>query len=197
MLVEINLLPRRERVGNAYKAAAAGLVICTVLGAIAIAVQLYLVKQDLAISRQELEQTKQLQAVEQKKLTQGNTGSAVKNLITAVQLTQLLPTSSVSILNYFSSLLPKRGFVLDYTYNGATVSTKVQFDSIYEASAYLDQLYQSTWVESASTNGISAGGNAKDANANATGNAIATGYTATFEIKLNLMAIREAERKEP
>jgi type IV pilus assembly protein PilN len=195
MLVEINLLPRRERVGIAYKAAAAALVICTVLGVIAIAVQLYLVKQDLAISRQELEQTKQLQAVEQKKLTQGNTGSAVKNLITAVQLTQLLPTSSVSILNYFVSLLPKRGFVLDYTYNGATVSTTVQFDSIYEASAYLNQLYQSPWVESASTNGISAGGSAKDANAN--GTAIAPGYTATFDIKLNLMAIWEEERKQP
>jgi type IV pilus assembly protein PilN len=117
MLVEINLLPRRERVGNAYKAAAAGLIICTVLGAIAIAVQLYIVKQDLAISRQELEQTKLLQAVEEKKLAQGNAGSAVNDLITAVQSTQQLPVSSVSVLNYFTSLLPKRGFLLDYTYN--------------------------------------------------------------------------------
>jgi type IV pilus assembly protein PilN len=193
MLVEINLLPRRERVGNAYKAAAAGLVICTVLGAIAIAVQLYIVKQDLAISRQELEQTKLLQAVEEKKLAQGNAGSTVNDLITAVQSTQQLPVSSVSILNYFASLLPKRGFLLDYTYNGATVSITVQFDTIYEASAFLNQLYRSTWVEKASTAGISA----IDAVANATGKIMVPRYTATFEIKLNLLAIREDERKEP
>jgi type IV pilus assembly protein PilN len=191
-LMDINLLPRQERIGNAYKVTAVTLVICAILGAVLIAVNEYMIRQSLSTTRQELETTKKLHAVVEQKLTQGNSGSSVaKGLQAMIPLVEQIPVSAVSILNELVALLPERGFLLSYQYSEANVNMTVQFDTIYETAAFLHTLNQTEWVDSVVMPGVAAGGS--DASASAVGTV--PRHTAAFQIKLNLNAFRVMEGK--
>jgi type IV pilus assembly protein PilN len=126
----------------------------------------------------------------QQKLAQGNVGSSVATGLQVMTLmVKQIPVSAVSILNHLAALLPERGFLQDYQYSGDTVSMTVQFDTLYEASAFLNTLNRTEWVESVVMPGVAA---AEDS---ASADLAVPRHTATFQIKLNPMTIKDMEGK--
>ncbi|WP_308637375.1 hypothetical protein [Paenibacillus silvisoli] len=189
-LMEINLLPRRERVGYAFKAAATALLICAVLGPAWLGIQYYTVTHSLTRVQQELDMTKKLNAAKEKNIVQGNVGSVANGLSALIPVVEQVPVSAVGILNRLVALLPERGFVMDYQYNEEAVTMTVQFETMLETSAYLNRLNHAEWVESVVMPGVATGGEETEGTDSTP--EMPT-YSTTFQIKLNKQAIKDLE----
>ncbi|RAP74744.1 hypothetical protein [Paenibacillus montanisoli] len=188
-LMEINLLPRREKIGYAFKAAASALLICAVLGPAWLGIQYYTVTHSLERVQQELDMTKKLHAAKEKNIVQGNVGSAASGLSAMIPLVEQVPVSAVSVLNRLVALLPQRGFVLDYQYSEGAATMTVQFDTLLETSAYLNQLNRADWVEGVVIPGVAAG---SEGTVESTAQQVPK-YTTTFQIALNKQTFKDME----
>ncbi|MEH7123952.1 hypothetical protein V7122_07265 [Bacillus sp. JJ1532] len=153
MLIEINLLPKKESRNKSLVMSACVLVFILLLG-IGSAVwvgQSYKGKID-SISQQQA-QIQKLIAVEQEKVANAESLNSLEELEKAVSWAQDYPIKTVPILRKFTALLPERGFVqtINYEETGNIVLT-VQFDTSREASYYLKSMLDSEWIEDATIN---------------------------------------------
>ncbi|AZN43337.1 PilN domain-containing protein [Paenibacillus albus] len=197
-LSDINLLPRQEKASNAFKAISLALVLFAIIGSVVLGSAYFVIDHKLTLVSQELESTTKLQEALDKKLAQGNaSSSAVNGLQAAIIAVEKLPTPAVSIVNHLVALLPERGFIQSFNYSNDMVQMTVQFDTLYETSAFLDSLNSSGWVESVVMPGVSTSDESGGAaSAASSGEAKVPRHTASFEIKLNMGAITEKEGQE-
>ncbi|WP_449537134.1 PilN domain-containing protein [Ferdinandcohnia sp. Marseille-Q9671] len=150
MLVDINLLPRREYRNRA------NLLIILLIALVLIAGFLFVFLQYKKVTSLE-EQLKnrivtlqETRAAEEQKYASANNSSNVIQLEKTVEWADGYFAETVPILNHLTELLPERGFVQSFSYvdNGA-VSFQVQFDTNTQIAHYLALLNESPYIKSA------------------------------------------------
>ncbi len=141
MLVEINLLPKKEPRNIAF------LVIMSVLIAGGIAAGGFLLWKytNLQSERTQLEisinETKAGRLLKEKEAGTRQSNQGVQQLQSAIEWMEHYPISTVPILNELTSALPKRGFIQGFQYTEEQKAVLiVQFDESSEAAFYLSRL---------------------------------------------------------
>ncbi|MCM3692252.1 PilN domain-containing protein [Neobacillus niacini] len=156
MLVDINLLPQKERGKK-------GLIgIISIVSAIFLMIggyyllQIQSAKRDIANLESQIETTKKIVEAEQSNSQQNESNLSVTVLKNAVEWAKAYPIQTVPVMQYLTSLLPERGFIQSFSYTEAgTVSISVQFDSGREAAYFLDTLNESEWIDEVSLSSLS------------------------------------------
>ena len=148
MLAEINLLPKKERKSYAFPITSA-LIVLVLAGVGGFFFYTYSqTKKDVAALESDLAQTRQLIEIEKTKAE--TTVNSVTQLENMIDWGETYTVKSVPILDELISLLPQRGFFVQYDYTEQnTVQLTVRFDTSLEASSYLDELLATEWTEGA------------------------------------------------
>ncbi|MEW9053309.1 MAG: PilN domain-containing protein [Neobacillus sp.] len=157
MLVEINLLPQKERGKK-------GLILMLVSFAVLfIAVggvylwQIQQVRSDIAAVDRQIDTTKKLAEIEQNNAGNNEAQLSVTVLKNAVSWADNYPIQTVPVMQHLTALLPERGFIQTFGYTEAgTVTLSVQFDNSREAAYFLDNLNESDYIDEASLSSLTA-----------------------------------------
>lgn len=157
MLVDINLLPGRDR--ERSKALLVSIII--LLSAVLFWLALFLMANKDAEEAQRVDARAEEMRAEQQEIQ-----SRIAGTETMADRTQLEATvgwaeeyrfQTAPLLRHLVSLLPLRGFITDYTYTGPhTADLSVQFDTYEQAAHYLARLKAATMVEAATLNDVTA-----------------------------------------
>ncbi|MBS4191468.1 fimbrial protein [Bacillus sp. FJAT-49705] len=148
MLVEINLLPKKESrntalfvlVGVFFLLLLVGIFITMWVG------QSY--KAKLKTVEQQISTTQQLIEIDEKKITDAESANSQKELEKAVEWAKEYPIKTVPLLRKFTALLPERGFIQSFQYEETgNIQLLVQFDTKREASYYLKSMLDADWIE--------------------------------------------------
>ncbi len=151
MLVEINLLPKKEhKKSSMFLITIAGIFLLSISASI-ILIQGNRYEDRMASLDKQIGSVQKLNEAQQAKLTEGeNSNSAVK-LQEAVDWAEQYPPETVPLLQNVIALLPERGFIQRFEYsNTNSVVIQIQFDASRDAAFYLSLLKQSDWVEKVS-----------------------------------------------
>jgi type IV pilus assembly protein PilN len=150
MLVEINLLPEKEKRNKLL------LIILIVVSIAFIAAMIvgYLVyeskSQTVENIEKEIEFTIALREIEEQRLVAEENIEDFNELMAKVDWISSQRISLVFLLEHLVSLLPERGYFMNYQYTDqGTVSINVQFDTPREAASYLHQLNESPFITKA------------------------------------------------
>lgn len=196
MLVEINLLPQKQK-KSIFIFLIAGIVFFTFLVLFAIGYFIYDNKQQsLKNVESELELTVSLREIEEKKLTESKEVDSFSQLMTKIDWITKQKISLVFLLNHLVSLLPERGYFMNYQASDeGTVTINVQFDTPREAANYLHELNQSPYIAQASLQNLSTQEINDEENSDEPFRYLPR-YIANFNIEINRVAILRAKIKE-
>lgn len=148
MLVEINLLPKKEHKRSSMLIMAiAGILLFTITVSI-VFFQGNSYEKKMASLDKEIESIQKLNEVQQAKLAEGESGNSAVKLQDAVIWAEQYPFDTVPLLQNIIALLPERGFIQNFEYNNTdSVVIKIQLDASRDAAFYLSSLKGSDWVE--------------------------------------------------
>ncbi len=148
MLVEINLLPKKEHQKSSILIIVlAGILLLSIIASI-IFFQGSSYEDRMASLDKQILSVQKLNEVQQAKLADGDTGSSAAKLQKAVEWAKQYPLETVPLLQNIIALLPERGFIQNFEYgNTNSVVIKIQFDASRDAAFYLSSLKESDWVE--------------------------------------------------
>jgi type IV pilus assembly protein PilN len=157
MLVEINLLPQKERGKKSFVIMLVSFVAILLLIGGVYFWQIQLVKSDIAAVEGQISTTKKLAEIEQKNIGNNEAQLSITVLKSAVDWANNYPIQTVPVMQHLTGLLPERGFIQSFGYTEAgTVTLSVQFDSTREAAYFLDNLNESEWINEASLSSLNA-----------------------------------------
>ena len=155
MLVDINLLPQKERDRPASIVAAIAILL---LAAIIWAVFAFLAgghKEQAAIAASQTVQVQAEQAMLREQLEAVQGMNEEQQLKATVDWAESYQFDTLPLLSELVSKLPARGFFDSFSYTGMDVATLgVQFDTAREAAYYLAQLKTSSLLESATLDSV-------------------------------------------
>lgn len=182
MLVEINLLPKKEPKNIALLFWAGILAGASAIFLIVFFIALHQTKQDLAAVNQQIKQTEALQAAEQAAQKSNADTQDLKKLSTAVKWAGNTPVKTVPVLDKLTKLLPEYGYITDFSCGSTGANVTVQFDSPDEAVYFLKRLNDSQYfsgavLDSIKMNTETAGASSSGTSGAATGSAAGTGTT--------------------
>ncbi|HHW37592.1 MAG TPA: fimbrial protein [Bacillales bacterium] len=201
MLIEINLLPKKDRQSMSTIMIAIALLFILLIGSIYIIFHYQSAKGEVESLTSELQTTKQLRAIQEQKLTDVTSTTAVDQLKTTIDWVQKLPISTVALLQHLTALLPERGFILNITYaDSGTVTLTTQFDTNREVAYYLSELENSDVIESVQLRSLNTSGEELEkSNKNLKDKlmkVLVPRYVAVYELNLNRQALKALEKKE-
>jgi type IV pilus assembly protein PilN len=141
MLVEINLLPKKERKNIAFLAVMLILLVCMAAAGGFLAwkyTHLQSAGTQLAIS---INETKANRLLKEKEAGAAQSNQSLQQLQSAIQWMEDYPIATVPILTELTSALPKRGFIQNFQYTDERkVMLIIQFDESSQAAFYLNRL---------------------------------------------------------
>jgi type IV pilus assembly protein PilN len=148
MLVEINLLPKKEHKKSS-------MLIMTLAGILLFSVSVSIIffqgssyENEMAALDKQIASLQKLSEAQQAKLSEGENGSSAVKLQEAVKWAEQYPHETVPLLQKVIALLPERGFIQNFEYsNNNSVVIQIQFDASRDAAFYLSSLKGSDWVE--------------------------------------------------
>jgi type IV pilus assembly protein PilN len=157
MLVEINLLPKKEhKKSSVLIMVLAGILLLSISASI-ILFQGSSYEDRMASLDKQIVSIQKLNEVQQAKLADGNTGSSAVKLQKAVEWAEQYPIETVPLLQKIIAVLPERGFIQELEYGHTnSVVIKIQFDASRDAAFYLSSLKESDWVEKVTLMNIAA-----------------------------------------
>ena len=148
MLVEINLLPKKE-----HKKSSLLIMTLVVLVFFSVSISIIYfqgnsyVSQMVSIDKQ-IENVQKLNEAQQAKMAEGETGNSAVKLQEAVKWAEQYHLETVPLLQNVISQLPERGFIKNFEYsNTNSVLISIQFDASRDAAYYLSSLKRSEWVQ--------------------------------------------------
>lgn len=196
MLVEINLLPKKEPRNTPLFVLVGVLVLILIIGSgITVWIgQTYKGKIE-AIQKQHTA-TQELIAVEQEKIANAESLNSLEELKKAVDWAEDYPIKTVPLLRKFTALLPERGFIQTFSYEetGNIVIT-IQFDTSREASYYLKSMLDSEWIEDASIKLLTANELTEESDETSSlhtkNQEILPRYIAEYEVRLNRLVMKQ------
>ncbi len=157
MLVEINLLPQKEAKNKS-------LFLLAIISAAILLIGGFFVywfnrtyENKIANLEQQIATTEQLVANEQQKVMNYEASNSLTELENTVKWAEDYPLMTVPILQKLTELLPERGFLQSFTYEGiGVVKFTIQFETSRDAAYYLNALIESKWVLDAKLNQLDA-----------------------------------------
>ncbi|WP_203333124.1 fimbrial assembly protein [Planococcus beigongshangi] len=155
MLVDINLLPQKERERPAFLIAALSILL---LGIIIFAILFFLAQGETAESGSLSEQSAEL-TLQQEQLRaqlEATTGlNEEQQLKVTVDWAESYQYDTIPLLEELAGLLPERGFFDQITFGAPNTATLVvQFDATRDAAYYLAQLKSSPLLDYASLDSV-------------------------------------------
>lgn len=203
MLVEINLLPQKERRKKVFVVTLSGLLAALILISGVYIWQILSTKSDIeAIENQLTMLEKATQLAEESNNQKPASSVSVSLLKSAVEWAESYPLQTVPVMQHLTSLLPERGFIQTFGYSESGVITlTVQFDSAREAAYFLDSLNASEWLEEASMTSLTAEAEAEETETSQTSSTTSTEtaekddylprYVGEFEVKFKVETIKK------
>ncbi|MBY0099122.1 PilN domain-containing protein [Mesobacillus maritimus] len=156
MLVEINLLPKKQPRNFKLIGILLGAVLLMLVAGITLLWQGNSYKNELVALDNQIATTQQLVQIQQEKVVSDQASNSVATLETAVKWASEDPLKTVPIIKHVTALLPKRGFIENISYaESGTVNLTVQFDTSKEAAYYLKTLLDSEWFEAVTLSSVS------------------------------------------
>lgn len=149
MLIDINLLPKKESRNIAMFIIIVTVFILLLSGAIYFYWQVTTMKQTAKQMQQEIDVTTDILTIEQKKLTEFQSMNEIEQLEKAINWTKEQPADVNFIMQHIIKLLPTRGFILDFNLSVEMLQCTIQFDTSAEAAFYLDLLLETDWITNA------------------------------------------------
>lgn len=149
MLVDINLLPKKEPRNIASLLIVLTMVLLLLGGAIYFYWYITTTKQAIKQVGQEINVATEILEIEQKKLTDYHSMNEVDQLEKAIDWAKKQPVDINFMMQHFIKLLPTRGFILDIDLSHGVVQSTIQFDSSTEAAYYLNLLLETDWISDA------------------------------------------------
>lgn len=148
MLVEINLLPKKEHTQSSKLM----ITLISVLLFAATASLIYLQGNSLTnrieTADKELASIQELNKAQQEKMADSTAANSAAKLEDAVEWAKHYPVTTVPLLREIIALLPERGFIQNLEYNNVnSVFITLQFDASRDAAFYLSALKQADWVQ--------------------------------------------------
>ena len=193
MLVDINLLPKKEKNKSSY-------LLLLLLFIIILAVaSFYLWRQynNQLESKQKLEA--QLANVKVEKVTIESKAKASTSNDAASQLTAAIKWadenqySTYSLLKKITALLPERGFIMNFSFQeDGSASLSVQFDSSREAAFYLKSLSAAAFIDKADLVNIQT-----EKMENDSSNDVLPRYTADYQLQVNTSKLVKKDEVSP
>jgi type IV pilus assembly protein PilN len=151
MLVEVNLLPKKEHKTSSSLSSALILLFIFVIVSMGVFVQARMNETSLKKVNQEIESVQKLNTALQTKITDQESSDSYENLKRAVTWAESFTPKTVKLLRSLIALLPEQGFIQSLSYDGeGIVSVKVEFESSRDAAYFLSALKHSEWVNNAS-----------------------------------------------
>lgn len=202
MLVEINLLPKKEPKNVAIWAIIISTLFILLVAGIVFFWQGTNYNNDLSSLNNQIKTTQKLAETEQAKQTvNSQSSSSLTTLESAVQWANNEPLKSAPILKKVTALLPMRGFIqtISYTEVG-TISLTVQFDTSREAAYFYKTLLDSDWISDVKLTSLATTTAEKqtttetDANTTTNEDKYIPRYTGQYEIILNRDVINQEEQ---
>lgn len=200
MLVEINLLPQKQRRSSTIIRLFLILSIIMLISSLLTVWQVQRYKSTINSLENNIANSEQLILDLQQNMDTASTNSYVE-LSNAVEWSTNHPIKSVPVLQHLTSLLPERGFLLNYAYSeSGTISLTVQFDTKKEAAFYLKWLTDSAWIKEVKLSNLTSSQTetptGDNTNLQSEENNYLPRYTGNFEITLNSEKIREIQQQE-
>ena len=181
MLVEINLLTKRERKSRLIPLLSIVAAVLFIVGATTFYFVVQRMEQQIAQLKTELDQTKALRiAEEEKQKTAANTSVGVQ-LQEAIQWAEQYPIHTVALLHELIERLPERGFLMNISYaRDGAIQLTAQFDTTRESAAYLQSLKDASFIADVKLTSLTASeGKAEE-------EGIMPRYIGQFSIQLNM-----------
>ncbi|MEW8969082.1 MAG: hypothetical protein AB2411_00585 [Mesobacillus sp.] len=151
MLVEINLLPKKEHKKSSVLMTALLILALISVSASVAFIQGNSYENKMASIDKQLEAVQKLNEAQQAKIAEGDTGNSSLKMQEAVKWAEQAPMETVPLLRNVISQLPERGFIKNFEYsNSNSVLITIQFDASRDAAYYLSSLKGSEWVEKVS-----------------------------------------------
>lgn len=150
MLVEINLLPKKEQ--RNYTPIIISVVIALIV--IALSIVLYFTyggyKQEVAQLHGQIQTTKEIAGIVQSKNNAAERNNSVQQLNNYITWSEKERVKTVPLLVDLIGLLPERGYFMNFGYGTeGSIQLSVQFDTSKQAADYLNSLLASTWISDA------------------------------------------------
>jgi type IV pilus assembly protein PilN len=150
MLVEINLLPKKEHRKSSLFVIAILIFLLLASAFIAIYIQGSSYESKMEAVDKQIDSLQKLNTAHQDKLSGDEAGNSAIKLQSALQWAEQYPMETVVLMQNIIALLPERGFIQSFEYsNMNTVLITIQYDASRDAAYYLSSLKQSEWVQEA------------------------------------------------
>ncbi|RHW40639.1 hypothetical protein D1B31_10590 [Neobacillus notoginsengisoli] len=198
MLIDINLLPKKERKSSSIILTSAIFAVLFLCVGGFFFWQVSTLKSDIATVDNRIETTKKIAELEEKKASEVTSADSAAKLEDSIAWAEEYTIPSVPVMKEFTSLLPARGFILSFAYQeSGELALTVQFDSSREAAYFLNNLNHSEWVKEASLTSLTAIETEEKSTSPETG-AVNTAnekeylprYTGQFQLSLNKQTVK-------
>ncbi|WP_456273876.1 PilN domain-containing protein [Bacillus sp. AK031] len=187
MLIDINLLPKKERKRRLPVYIAFGALILTLLGAAFLLLQTQLSQNELDNLAKDLEMKKEYRLQQETAINSIESSDGLEQLQTAVEWAEQYPIETVPVLEHLTSLLPERGFFRQFSYTeDGRINLNVQFDTSRQAAYFLNDLKNSKWIGEAKLVSVeTAQSNTSSETVILTEDKVMPRYMGQYEIALN------------
>lgn len=150
MLVEINLLPKKEHKKSSQLIIAILILLFFTVSISVIYIQGNSYSRKIHSVDKQIESIQKLNEAQQAKMTDVEAGNSAVKLQAAVKWAEQYPMDTVPLMQNIITLLPERGFIKNFEYSNLdSVLITIQFDATRDAAFYLSSLKHSEWVEEA------------------------------------------------
>lgn len=196
MLVEINLLPKKERKSLGVILIILTAVFLGILCGILYFWQYQSNQSQLNALDQEYEMTAQTIEMEQQKVVSQENSNSVTLLTEKVKWANQYPIKTVPLLRHLIGFLPERGFIESFSYaENGSIKIEVRFDKAEEAAYYLKELSSTNVISNAMVNSLEAAPVEEETEESEDGNTDQLNYDpryiGTFELTLNLLEVKK------
>jgi type IV pilus assembly protein PilN len=150
MLVDINLLPQKEKRSKAAYISLAAAGLAAVILSVSLYVYLGSQKEEIEQVETQIAQTNEILEAQRVKLADYESSNSVGELENAISWAKEQPFSMVYILNEVTKLLPERGYITEFEKDEDNkIKQIVQFDTKSQAAYYLNSLLSLGWLDEA------------------------------------------------
>lgn len=191
-LIDINLLPKRERVSKVFFYLTGAVTGLGLIGIIIAFVLTNLVDTENSAKQGQLAQLQANRTELESRLNGMNTSNSAEVLAKAVEWTETYPIQSMDVIDRITSELPNRGYIENFSFNDSgAVSINVQFDTRQDAVFFYSRLKEQTWIKEVKMPSITSKGNKEDSSATEVPRYVAP-FTITLDYeKLNALQFKK------
>jgi type IV pilus assembly protein PilN len=200
MLVDINLLPQKEKRSKAAYISLGSAGLAAVILSVSLYIYLGSQKEEIEQIDTQIAQTNEILEAQRVKLADYESSNSVGELENAISWAKEQPFSMVYILNEVTKLLPERGYITEFEKDEENkIKQIVQFDTKSQAAYYLNSLLSLGWLDEAILTEAKTTDVLKDDDeeTSAAAEEILPRYFAAYELQINSSLLKqEIEEKE-